>query len=607
MRSPFRRHGGFLVGALAVFLSPRCAPPSFNIAKMLGAAGEPRTSRWARRTSAAVDAVAASTDSGERQLASGPVIVWLRYELRLADNPLLQEGLRLSADGRALLLVFCRDPREFAAGSRTEFGSQKVGALRSQFVEESLRDMDKQLAERGSRLFVFDAPPEEVLPALCSSTGAGEVHAGSQFCPEERQAERATAEALAGVGAALRLSDPGGITAMLSSADLRSAGLPGTEAEFPEDFQAFYQPVRSLLHDICAQGLAEAPSKLPAVPEQLPGNLQPARLDAAQGSADGIMTGGELQAQSRLRAWMESGMCSYKYTFRRLLGDYSSRLSPYLVYGCLSPRRLVWTALRHPRKDAAAMHIEHFVYEMCWRDFFRFTAARWGSKLFKREGPLGASKLRPWLRDQAVEQRWKDGLTGVPLVDAAMRELKATGYMGVRVESEKACGSGKSASNLGNLARQFAAAFLIEELQVDWRVGADWFESLLIDYEPHSNWGQWARSAGVVPTNEAKKRRVGGTRYYDLARQLSNGEAASYIRTWVPELSQLGDEHIFAPWTPAAVAQVDKRHHASFSDPLASKQLRQYFESFHELCGVRGGRGGRGKGQWGGKGKGRGR
>ncbi|CAE7492942.1 CRYD, partial [Symbiodinium natans] len=287
--------------------------PSLSIAKTMSGEPPARASRWVRR--------AAAVEAAGR---GGPVIIWLRHELRLADNPLLQQGLQLCAGGRALLLVFCRDPREFGPATRTQFGSQKVGDVRRRFVEESLKDLDNQLVDRGSRLCVFNSPPEEVFPALCAATGAQEVLAGAQFCPEERRAETVTAAALAATGASLRLSDPGGITTLLGAEDLRRAGLPATEAEFPEDFQAFYQPVRPLLHAICEQGLCEAPATLPGMPETLPADLQPCRLDVDQDTGGGTITGGEAAANRRLRTWMESGMCSYKYTFRKLLGDYSS-------------------------------------------------------------------------------------------------------------------------------------------------------------------------------------------------------------------------------------------------------------------------------------------
>jgi len=146
-------------------------------------------------------------------------------------------------------------------------------------------------------------------------------------------------------------------------------------------------------------------------------------------------------------------------------------------------------------------------------------------------------------------------MTGVPLVDAAMRELETTGYM-------------------GNLARQFVAAFFVEECGLDWRIGADHFESMLVDYDPHSNWGQWARSAGVAPTNDAKRQRVGGTRYFDLALQLGADEAANYIRGWVPELSHVTGSDVFAPWLIGTSPSIG----AYPSSPRCSLALQKYFE-----------------------------
>jgi len=142
---------------------------------------------------------------------------------------------------------------------------------------------------------------------------------------------------------------------------------------------------------------------------------------------------------------------------------------------------------------------------------------------------------------------------------------------------------------------------------VDWRVGADWFEATLLDYDPHSNWGQWARTAGVVPTNEAKRQRVGGTRYFDIALGHGGGQAARYIRAWVPELASVPDESLFAPWQRGGdLAGYPK-------EPLCSPDLRRYFEhALARLAGKGGGKqGGRGpKGEqsgWGRKGGGQGK
>jgi deoxyribodipyrimidine photo-lyase len=164
-----------------------------------------------------------------------------------------------------------------------------------------------------------------------------------------------------------------------------------------------------------------------------------------------------------------------------------------------------------------------------------------------------------------------------------MRELLATGY-------------------IGNLARQIVAAYLVEDLGIDWRIGADWFESTLLDYDPHSNWGQWARSAGVVPTNEGKRQRVGGTRYFDIALNLANDEAASYIRRWVPQLAAVTDSHVFAPWLLGDTTLGDYAQ-----PPLCSASLQKYFEEVgqkrqlgskgsksHGSKGSRSGKGGKG-------------
>jgi len=165
-------------------------------------------------------------------------------------------------------------------------------------------------------------------------------------------------------------------------------------------------------------------------------------------------------------------------------------------------------------------------------------------------------------------------------VDAVMRELRMTGY-------------------IGNLARQIAASFLVEDLGVDWRVGADWFETLLVDYDPHSNWGQWTRSAGVAPTNEAKRQRVGGTRYYDIALQHDSNQAVRYIHAWVPELAQVEGLAVLAPWISG---QMPRGYPES---PMCTPGLRRYFEDAAAGLypgkgkgGGRGGRGGKGRGKW---------
>ncbi|CAK9095684.1 Cryptochrome DASH [Durusdinium trenchii] len=513
----------------------------------------------------------AAGDSADTASATAPVVVWLRNELRLCDNPLLQRGLQLAKGN--LQLVVCLDPREFQA--TTAFGSPKaVGELRKRFVaqrievEECLCDLRRRVAERGSRLLVQQKAPEEVLPALVSEGST--VLVTAQVCSEERAVERRVRKALEAKGAALEVVPAAGITDLVGPEELQRAGVPSGE-EFPVIFQRFFLPLRPFLLEICQKGLSDAPVNLPSASGAELEDEELRLTDAVPGTD---IRGGETAGLERMTVWLNSGFRSYKDTFRSLQGDYSSRLGAHLAYGCISPRRLVKEALSHG-SGQSSVHVEHFVYEMCWRDFFRHTAARWGTGLFHVAGPAecgahGMSSESSWKRDLGAERRWKEGSTGVPLVDAAMRELNETGY-------------------IGNLARQFAAAFLIEDLQIDWRVGADWFEATLVDYDVHSNWGQWARSAGVVPTNEAKRNRVGGTRYYDLAMQ--RPEVSDYVRNWLPELQDVADEELFSPWTnswPIGKVLSATSNGSSYSKPLISMRLKQYFESVSGASRLRG-------------------
>eukprot|EP00929_Paragymnodinium_shiwhaense_P013976 TRINITY_DN12182_c0_g1_i3.p1 TRINITY_DN12182_c0_g1~~TRINITY_DN12182_c0_g1_i3.p1 ORF type:complete len:801 (-),score=160.38 TRINITY_DN12182_c0_g1_i3:319-2721(-) len=547
------------------------------------AEGSPEIGTASSSTAPAPAAAPAATDAKR-------VVVWLRNELRMADNPLLARAVKTceASGGVPFLPTVCCDPKTCGPAALTAFGSPKLGQFRRRFLEESMADLNRSLSRCGSQLYICDAAPEDVLPAMAGEGGL--VLAVREACVEERAAEDRCLAALKKVGAHLELLDVGGVTCLFGAGELHAAGL-AEAADFPEDFQVFYDAVRVRVQHVCRDaggldipcrlpGVAAGPAAQPpglrdgkALPSACPGVEGAAAAVAAAGSCAGPpFVGGESEARARMRHWLDGGhLRRYKSNFRRLAGDYSSRLAAHLALGCLSPRRLAQEAIDAAGAPGANAHIVHFTYELCWRDFFRHAARRWGSTMFQQDGPLGETKS--WKRDKDAEAKWKAGQTGLPLVDAAMRELNATGYM-------------------GNLARQFSASYLVEELGLDWRVGADWFESMLVDYDAHSNWGQWARSAGVAPTNDAKRRRVGGTRYYDLALGLG-AEAVTYIRAWVPELKDLEDVEVIAPWRGAGASA-----NGYPSQPLCAPNLKRYFETAADK-GVQpfgGNKGGKGRG-----------
>jgi deoxyribodipyrimidine photo-lyase len=213
---------------------------------------------------------------------------------------------------------------------------------------------------------------------------------------------------------------------------------------------------------------------------------------------------------------------SYKETRNGMLNtDDSSKLSPWLSLGCLSPRYVFEEVGRYETKRIKNDSTYWLIFELRWRDYFRFICSKHGNNIFK---PGGMQKLNlPWKQDEKRFEQWCQGKTGFPLVDAAMRELATTGWM-------------------SNRGRQNVASFLTKNLGIDWRMGAEWFESLLIDYDVCSNWGNWNYTAGVG--NDAR-----GFRWFNITKQSKDYDfEGDYLRHWLPELSTLASGQIHEPW-----------------------------------------------------------
>ncbi len=190
-------------------------------------------------------------------------------------------------------------------------------------------------------------------------------------------------------------------------------------------------------------------------------------------------TGGRNAGLQRLKhyLWDSRSLSTYKETRNGLLGaDYSSKFSPWLASGALSAREIHREVKRYETVHGANESTYWLVFELLWRDFFQFTAAKHGADLFKR----GGIARKPFQGNHDVRrfQAWCEGRTGQPFIDANMRELAATGWM-------------------SNRGRQNVASYLVHDMGIDWRMGAYWFERMLIDYDPCSNWGNWQYVAGV--------------------------------------------------------------------------------------------------------------
>ena len=437
-------------------------------------------------------------------------LLWLRNDLRLHDHEALADAL----DGAdRLVAVFCLDPRLFA---ETRWGFPKTGAFRAQFLLDSLADLRASMRARGGDLVVRYGAPADVVPALARAHGASAVYVHEEPMREEADDEAAVRAALpAGVPVHVRW---GHTLFHIDDLPMSVAELPRVFTEWRKRTEARSQ----VRYEI------PAPDRLPPLPDGLDAGAIPtvADLGLAPVEADprAVMPfpGGETAALARLDAYLWTGdhLKTYKETRNGLIGaDYSTKFSPYLAHGCLSPRRIYWETQRYEDERVKNDSTYWLTFELLWRDYFRFYGLLHGDRLFHAYGPKG--QRVEWGVDEDAFAAWQAGETGIPFADAAMREMALTGYM-------------------SNRMRQNVASLLTKNLSLDWRAGAAWFESLLVDYDVTSNWGNWAYNAGVGADPR--------DRYFNLASQAKQYDpTGAYVRHWVPELAEIPDAHIHAP------------------------------------------------------------
>lgn len=450
------------------------------------------------------------------------ILIWHRNDLRLHDREPFYRAVKAKA---AIVPFYCFDRRQFQS---TAFGFPKTGAYRAQFLLESIADLRHSLRSRGSDLVIRCGLPEEEIPALVKELAIDAIYYQQEVTSEEVKVESAIARSVESLG--LEMRSFWGAT--LHHRD----DLPFAIEQLPDVFTKYRQRVEKA--ETAIAPVFGVPKQLPSLPEVKVGDIpQLADLGLATPEYDarGVLQfkGGETAAKARLLdyIWEQNCLKEYKQTRNGMLGaNYSSKFSPWLALGCLSPR-LVWEQVqKYEEKRVRNDSTYWLIFELMWRDYFRFVCVKYGDRVFHLSGLQGI-KL-PWKQDWERFDLWREGQTGYPLVDANMRELAATGFM-------------------SNRGRQNVASFLTKNLGIDWRLGAEWFESLLIDYDVCSNWGNWNYTAGVG--NDAR-----GFRYFNIPKQSKDYDPnAEYIKHWLPELAPLPAELAREPWK---LSQGDRHH-----------------------------------------------
>ena len=438
-------------------------------------------------------------------------LVWFRNDLRLADNPALADAIE---DGGAVIPVFLWTPKEEAPWA--------PGAASRWWLHHSLLALEEALRRRGSRLVLRRGRALEELLGLAVETGARRVVWNWRYEPALLARDAALLGALreAGIeseihnGALLR--DPRAIR--------NKSGKP---------FQVFTPFWRHCLALAAPAPPLAAPDRITA-PRRRPGSLSLAELELApvinwDAGLRAAWQPGEAGAEARLDRFKTEAVAGYAADRERPALEGTSRLSPHLHFGEISPRR-VWRALEgvagenSPGKGGR----EKFLAELGWREFGYHLLFHFPTTPHR---PLREEFERfPWHDHPAWLRAWQRGMTGYPLVDAGMRQLWHTGWMHNRV-------------------RMVAASFLVKHLRISWTAGARWFWDTLVDADLAANTLGWQWSAGCG---------ADAAPYFRVFNPVAQGERFDpqgvYVRKWAPELAALPEEWIHQPWkAPAAV------------------------------------------------------
>ncbi len=425
-------------------------------------------------------------------------LLWFRNDLRTHDH----ESLSRAAKHRHVIGVYFFDPRHYQSDA---FGFVKTGKFRARFLLETVRELRDSLRTLGIPLLVFHTRPEDQIKELLQHYEIQTVYLQQEWTSEETAVLHAVKN---NAGAQIQFVES--YNQFLYHPD----DLPYIEfSEVPDIFTHFRKQcekkvsVRPCLPTPKALDLPHLSLPETTIPTLEALGFEPFQTDVRSAFPFG---GGEHQAGKRIQNyfWESRKLSYYKHTRNGLIGiDYSSKLSPWLANGSLSPRNVFWEVKKYEKEVIRNQDTYWLIFELIWRDYFKYVSLKFGNRIFHQKGIL--NKSYTWNRSEEILDSWIRGTTAEPFVNANMKELANTGWM-------------------SNRGRQNVASYWAKEMEQDWRVGAAYFESMLIDYDVHSNWGNWMYNSGVGNDPRDRKFNVGSqAERYD--------PTGKYRRLWLQE------------------------------------------------------------------------
>ncbi len=436
---------------------------------------------------------------------SRPIIHWFRKDLRLLDNPALTETVRSARPVVPVYILEGKDSDPWAPGGASRW-----------WLHHSLTSLNKSLEALGNRLILRRGQPKEVLQNLVTETGATTVHVTRLTEPHVIKVESEVKTTLNSLGAKLKVFD-GSLLFSPESVTTKKG----------EPYKVFTPFYKACIKKLPLSSPLPAPKQLPCTKQLISGDslkewkLLPQRPDWSVGWLD-MWTPGEQGALSRLDSFLERSAAAYGTQRDRPDIFGTSRLSPHLHLGEISPRTC-WHRSHESVKPESQDDLKPFFRQIVWREFSHHLLYHWPN--FPEEPFRPEFRRFPWISNEEALRQWQLGLTGYPIVDAGMRELWATGWMHNRV-------------------RMIAASFLVKHLLIPWQDGAAWFWNTLVDADLANNSVSWQWVAGCG---------VDAAPFFRIFNPVLQGRKfdpeGTYVRRWVPELANLPDRYIHQPWT----------------------------------------------------------
>lgn len=393
-------------------------------------------------------------------------LVWFRNDLRVNDNTVFNEAIN---NHRYVIAIYCFDPRHFEIST---FGFKKTERFRARFLIETVKDLKQNLKDLNIELFVYYEQPEISIPKLAEQFDITSIYHQKEWTTEEMHvSERVKSNCPVPIVFHEYydqfLFHPGDINMPIEN-------IPQMFTNFRKNVEK-YSKVRPVHHPTAATPIQDIsnPTKIPTLEDLGFEGFETHPKTAFP------FEGGENGALNRLDDYFfqTKKLGFYKKTRNGLVGtDYSSKFSSWLANGSISARTIYWNVKQFEKEHYKNQSTYWLVFELIWRDFFKYISLKHGNNIFKIGGIL--DKDYEWNSDNSQILKWINGETRSSFVNANMIELKETGW-------------------ISNRGRQNVASFFAKDLLLDWRIGASYFESLLIDYDVHSNYGNWMYVAGV--------------------------------------------------------------------------------------------------------------